>query len=400
MTEGGDRGALLDGTRVIDFGRYIAGPFCATLLADLGADVVRVEKVGGSEDRHFVPVAEHDPGALFLQVNRNKRGITLNPTQQSGRAVVRRLVTTADVVVANLPAPSLEALGIDYESLAAVRPDIILTTVDAFGAGGTWSDRLGFDGIGQAMSGAAYLSGDPDVPSKTYVQWVDFAAAALAAYGTLAALLERDKTGRGQHVRGSLLATALTIANSALIEQAILGIDRRATQNRTQVAGPSDVFATDDGWIIVQVIGDPLFERWVHLMGEEQLLGDDRFGGDRARGDHRDVLCERMADWCRSRSTAAALDELATAGIPAGPVLSPQQALDNEHIAALGLLRPTDYPGLASPAPVAANPVEFGVTPAGIRRRAPLLGEHTDEILTELGYSMEEIDGMRTARVI
>ncbi|MEK7251857.1 MAG: CoA transferase [Actinomycetota bacterium] len=391
---------LLDGLRVLDFGRYIAGPFCACLLGDLGADVIRIEKIDGSEDRDFIPVAEHGPGALFLQVNRNKRGMTLNPAKPAGREVVRRLVATADVVVANLPVSSLEAMAIDYDSLGAVKPNIILTTVDAFGAGGPWSDRLGFDGIGQAMSGAAYLSGDPEVPSKTYVQWVDFATAALAAYGTMAALLERDRTGRGQHVQGSLLATALTISNSALIEQAILGLDRKATQSRTQVAAPSDVFATADGWIIAQVIGDPLFARWARLMGQSHWLSDHRFDDDRARGDHRDVLCEHMAAWCARRSTTSALDELAAAGIPAGPVYSPQQALDDHHIAALGLLQPTSYPGLTSPPPVAGHPVGFGVTDAGIRRRAPLLGEHTDEILADLGYREAEMERMRRERVI
>jgi len=400
VTGVGPRQALLDGIRVLDFGRYVAGPFCAALLADLGADVIRIEKITGSEDRYFIPVAEGDPGAMFLQTNRNKRGMTLNPTGPAGRKVVHRLVATADVVVANLPEGTLEAMGIDYESLVAVKPDIILTTVDAFGAGGPWSDRIGFDGIGQAMSGSAYLSGDPEAPSKTYVQWVDFATAAFAAYGTMAALLEREKTGRGQQVRGSLLATALTISNSAVIEQAILGIDRRATQSRTQVAGPSDVFATSDGWIIVQVIGGPLFQRWARLMGEEQWLSDDRFRDDRGRGDNRDVLCERMAEWCVGRSTVSALDELTAAGIPAGPVYSPQQALEDEHIAALGLLQPTVYPGLASAAPVAINPIGFDVTPAGIGARAPLLGEHTDEILAELGYDPAEVDQLREEQAI
>ncbi len=396
----GDRPMLLDGLRVLDFGRYIAGPFCACLLGDLGADVIRIEKIDGSEDRDFIPVTEHDPGALFLQVNRNKRGMTLDPMKPAGREVVRRLVATADVVVANLPASSVEAMAIDYASLAAVKPDIILTTVDAFGVGGPWSDRIGFDGIGQAMSGAAYLSGDPEIPSRTYVQWVDFATAALVAYGTMAALLERDRTGRGQHVQGSLLASALTVSNSALIEQAILGLDRKATRSRTQVAAPSDVFATTDGWIIAQVIGDPLFARWARLMGEYHWVSDDRFHDDRARGDHRDVLCDRMAEWCAGRSTTSALDELAAAGIPAGPVYSPQQALDDHHIAALGLLQPTPYPGLASPPPVAGHPVGFGVTRAGIRTRAPLLGEHTDEILAELGYGEAEMEQMRRERVI
>ena len=146
--------AVLDAIRVLDFGRYIAGPFCAALLADLGADVIRVEKVRGSEDRFVIPLNEAGDGAMFMQVNRNKRGLTLNPMKPDGREVVRRLVATADVVVANLPDSALTAMGLDYRSLAAVRPDVILTSVSAFGAGGPLSGKLGFDGIGQAMSSA------------------------------------------------------------------------------------------------------------------------------------------------------------------------------------------------------------------------------------------------------
>ena len=224
---------LLEGIRVLDFGRYIAGPFCAALLADLGADVIRVEKVAGSEDRFIVPLRrDGDGGALYLQVNRSKRGMTLDPMKPQATEIVRRLVATADVVVANLPVPSLEAMGLDYPALAAVKPEIILTTVNAFGTSGPWSDRLGFDGIGQAMSGAAYLSGHPDEPMKSYVQWVDFTAASFAAFGTLAALMQRSRSGRGQHVEASLLGSALTVANSVLMEESVLGTGRIASGNR------------------------------------------------------------------------------------------------------------------------------------------------------------------------
>ncbi|MFV1969708.1 MAG: CaiB/BaiF CoA transferase family protein [Acidimicrobiia bacterium] len=391
---------ILDDVRVLDFGRYIAGPYCAALLADLGADVIRIEKVDGSEDRRLIPVADGDAGALFLQVNRNKRGLTLNPTKAAGREVVRRLVTASDVVVANLPPQALETMGIDYGSLKEVKPDIILTTVDAFGQGGPWSNRLGFDGVGQAMSGAVYLSGSPETPSKSYVQWVDFMSATSAAFGTMAALMERSRSGRGQHVQGSLLASALTVANSTLLEQAVNAPDRVATNNRAQVAGPADIYSTTDGWIIAQVIGAPLFERWAVLMGEEHWLNDDRFATDQDRGNNRDVLNERMAAWCSERSTSEALDTLVAAGIPAGPVLSPQAALDHEHIQSLGFLQPTPYPGTRIAPPLARTPVSFTETAAGIHSRAPLLGEHTKSILGSLGFDAAEIEQLREDRVV
>ncbi|MCH8883737.1 MAG: CoA transferase, partial [SAR324 cluster bacterium] len=245
---------VLEGIRVLDFGRYIAGPFCATMLGDMGAEVIRIERVDGSEDRFVASVAEGGEGGGFLQIARNKLGMTLNPMKPEAREIVRRLVATADVVVANLPYSTLKAMGIDYDTLKNVKPDIILTSVSAFGAGGPSSEKVGFDGIGQAMSGAMYLSGRPGEPTKSYVPYVDFTTALSATVGTLAALMARQQTGRGQEVKGSLLASALTIANATLIEQAVNAPDRVATMNRSQIAAPSDTFRTTDGWILVQSI--------------------------------------------------------------------------------------------------------------------------------------------------
>ena len=391
---------VLDGVRVLDFGRYIAGPFCAALLADLGADVIRVEKVRGSEDRFVVPLTPAGDGALFMQVNRNKRGLTLNPMEPDGQEVVRRLVVTADVVVANLPDAALEAMRLDYASLTALKSDIILTSVSAFGTGGPYSEKLGFDGIGQAMSGAMYLSGRPDEPTKSYVPWVDFTTALSAAVGTLAALMARRQTGRGQQVRGSLFASALSVANSTLIEQQVTTRDRVATLNRSQISAPSDTHRTRDGWILVQSLGQPLFERWTKLMGESHWLDDPRFVDDMGRGDNGQVISERMARWCAERTTAEALEALESARIPAGPVYSPQDALEDPHVAAAGFLRQLEFPGLSSAAPVADAPFSLSDSKVGVRHRAPVLGEHTDEILREVGYTVAEISAMREARVV
>ena len=159
---------VLKGIRVLDFGRYIAGPFCGTLLADMGAEVIRIEKVDGSEDRYLAPISDTDDGGTFMQLARNKKGLTLNPMKPEGREIVRKLVATADVVIANLPPDTLAAMGLDYDSLKSVKPDIILTMISAFGRGGPYSNRVGFDGLGQAMSGAMYLSGTPDQPVKAW----------------------------------------------------------------------------------------------------------------------------------------------------------------------------------------------------------------------------------------
>ena len=385
----------LDGIRVLDFGRYIAGPWCAALLGDLGAEVVRIDKRGGSEDRFVGPVADGGEGALYLQANRNKRGMTLDPMKPAGREVVRRLVATADVVVANLPPQTLAAMGLDWPTLQAQKPTLVLTTVSAFGSGGPYSRKLGFDGIGQAMSGSMYLSGTPGEPMKAYVPWVDFGTAGLAAFATVAALYARSSTGRGQHVEASLLQTALSVSNAALVEQRVRKLDRVATGNRSQIAGPSDAFRTRDGWILAQVIGAPLFERWCKLVGEPGFLADPRFASDPARGEHGSILSERMARWCAEKTTAEALAALEAANIPAGPVYSPQQAVDDPHVRAAQILRDVDFPGLPIPAPISDTPVRFSESEAGVRVRAPLLGEHTDAILRELGYADAEVAALR-----
>ncbi|HEX2336623.1 MAG TPA: CoA transferase, partial [Hyphomicrobiaceae bacterium] len=304
---------VLEGIRVLDFGRYIAGPYCAALLAEQGAEVIRVEKRDGSEDRFQAPVCTTGDGALFLQMNRNKLGLTLDPMRPEGQQIVRQLVATADVVVANLPPQTLVDMKLDYASLTAVKPDIILTTVTAYGRGGPYSDRVGFDGIGQAMSGAVYMTGEEDQPYRAQVPWVDFGTALHCAFGTMAALMARKVTGKGQIVEGALLATAVTFGNALLIEQAVVKPDRVPTQNRSQTAGPVDLFRTKDGWILVQVIGQPLFKRWAKLMGEELWLTDPRFKDDISRGEHGVILSERMARWCAERTSAEALDALGKA---------------------------------------------------------------------------------------
>ncbi|MAV33266.1 MAG: formyl-CoA transferase [Gammaproteobacteria bacterium] len=390
----------LKGIRVLDFGRYIAGPFCGALLADMGAEVIRIEKVDGSEDRYLAPISEGGEGGAFMQLARNKRGLTLNPMKPEGREIVKKLVAKTDVVIANLPPDTLKTMGLDYESLKKVKPDIILTMISAFGTGGPYSNRVGFDGLGQAMSGAMYLSGTPEQPVKSYTPFIDFGTASLAAFGTMTALFERQKSGRGQIVEGSLFNTALTMMNGTAIEQDALKVNRVASLNRAQTTAPSDTFKTKNGWVLVQSVGGPLFERWARLMGEEHWITDPRMKDDLSRGEHGQIISDRMSIWCAERTSEEALAEMEEARLPAGPVLSPQQVLDDPHIKAKNLFQATDFPGLDKPAPLMRTPVELSKTPGEIRHRAPQLGEHTDAILMEIGYNASEIAELRAKRIV
>ncbi len=399
---------LLQGIRVLDFGRYIAGPYCAAMLAEYGADVIRIEKRDGSEDRFTAPLAD-GAGALFLQMNRNKRSITLDPASPGGRAVVARMVKGADVVIANLPAATLKQMGLDYATLKSYREDIIFVTNTAYGPVGPMSKNVGFDTIGQAMSGAMYMTGQPGAPTRAAANWVDFGTALHCAFGTMAALMERSKSGRGQMVTGALLATALAVTNGTLIEQHVAQVNRVPTGNRGQTSAPVDVFEVTDGFILLAVTGNPLYRRWAKLMAADAAtaqpddpdwLADARFATDESRGIHRDILSERMGRWCAPRNTDTVIHTLGEAMIPAAPVLSPQQSLDNAQVQALGLMQPVDYPGLRVPAPVANVPIWMSETAAVPRQRAPTIGEHTEVVLAELGYSAGEIADLRAQKAI
>ena len=396
---------VLDGIRVLDFGRYIAGPYVGALLADFGADVIRVEKRGGSEDRYVLPLSRRadgrpGEGALFFQMNRNKRSVTLDPMKPEGRAVLDRLAATADVVVANLPPQTMARMGLDYDSLCKVKNDIILANLSSFGKHGPWAARPGFDSIGQAMCGSVYLTGEPGRPYRAQIALVDFGTALHAAFGVAMALIEKQRSGRGQEVVGALLATAVALNGPTLVEQSAVAPDRVAIGNRAFNSGPTDLFETRDGFIVSHVVGGPLFRRWANLLGEPEWLDDERFATDDGRGDNGEVLSQRMAAWCAERTRDEALEALAAAHVPAGPVLKPQEALEHPQVQAMGLLHPVAWPGMDRPAMVPQAPVWLSETPALPPTEQARTGEHTDEVLAAIGYSGEELAALRDADAI
>jgi len=390
----------LAGIRVIDFGRFIAGPYCGMLLADMGADVIRVDRRQGSEDRYLAPVSKTGDGAIFLSLNRNKRSLTLDTSTPQSAEIIRRLAQIADVVIANLPIEVLKKMALDYDSLRAIKPDIILARISTFGPDGPYAGRVGFDTVAQAMSGAMNLTGFPGAPVRDIVPFEDYGTALHTAFGVMAALYHRAQTGEGQLVDASLLATGVTFMQGLLAEQHVTGIERRQAGNAGFWAAPADCYRTRDGWIVVSVVGNEMFGRWTRLMGREEMITDSRFADDRGRANHREIIAEAMNAWLATRTTAQAIAELETARIPAGPVMTVSEVLDDPQVKAREVLKFVEYPGAPKPVPLANTAVRLSATPGGIRHRAPMLGEHTDEILRELGFSKDEIGELRAGKVV
>ncbi len=386
---------ILDGIRVLDFGRYIAGPFCAAMLGDMGAEVIRIEPPAGADDRYLMPVTPEGEGALFLQSNRGKRSLTLDLTRDEGRALARRLVETADVVIANAPPAALAQQGLDYDSLRAVKPDIILTVATAWGMSGPNRNASGFDGTGQAVSGAIWLSGQPGQPFRAATSYVDYGTAISCAYGTLGAIIRKLRTGQGSLVETSLIGTALTMTTPMLMEEATGARSRVPTGNRSPIAGPSDLFAARDGWVLTQVIGQGMFRRWARLVGRPELLDDPRFATDILRGDNGEELSRIMGAWCATRTVEECLAALQAARIPVTRLLRPAQVLEPEFGLAEGFLNWMDHPALPGPLPVARPLATVTGMDATAVRPAPALGAHTDELLGQLGISEAEIARLR-----
>lgn len=385
---------------MVDFGRFIAGPYCGMLLADMGADVIRVDRRQGSEDRYIAPITEGGEGGGFLSLNRNKRSLTLDTGKTQSAEIIRRLVRSADVVIANLPNQILKKMGLEYETLRALKPDIILARISTFGPDGPYADRVGFDAVAQAMCGAMSLTGMGEEPLRDIVPFMDYGTALHTAFGIMIALFHRTQTGKGQLVDGSLLATGITFMQNLLAERHVTGVARNAIGNRSFYAAPSDTYRARDGWIMVSVVGNEMFERWTKLVGCPELVGDPRFGTDQLRADNHEPISSVMSEWTKMRSMEEAVAELEKARIPAGPIQQLDQVLDDRQVHARKLLKFLNYPGAPRPVPLAETAVQLSSTPGSIRRRAPVLGEHTDEILRELGYSMEETSMFRAQKVV
>jgi len=387
--------APLDGIRVLDLARYIAGPFCSMLLGDMGADVIKVERPGGEDTRHLQP--SRDGQSVYAMLyNRNKRAITVNPRSERGRELLVELAGWADVVVENFRPGTMEKMGLGYERLREINPRLILTSISGFGQTGPLRDRALFDAIGQAMAGVMSLTGDPDgPPTMTGTYTADHTTGLYAAFGTLLAVIDRERTGEGQHVDVALLDSmysAIGVAASAYLN---LGQVMSRTGNRDSLAAPGNTFRTQDGWIYIDASGDTLYRRLAEAMGQPELITDTRFADGVTRFRNAAEIEQIVSRWTGSMTTEQVGVHLLQAGIPYGPVADMEEASANPQLAARDMIVTVEHPEMGT-VRLPGLPVKLSRSPGAVRRPPPVVGEHTEEVLTSIcGLSASDIEALR-----
>jgi crotonobetainyl-CoA:carnitine CoA-transferase CaiB-like acyl-CoA transferase len=389
----------LEGLRVIDVTQAMAAPFCTMNLADMGADVIKVEPPTG-EDMRRGSAGRNGHSGTFLTINRGKRGITLDLKQPAGVEVMYRLVRTADVFVQNYRPGAAARLGVDYETLAAINPRLIYCSISGFGATGPYAPRGGYDLVAQGMSGIISVTGDEGgPPAKAGLPVSDLSAGLFGAYGILCALEHRERTGEGQFVDTSLLEAALALTVWEATEYWVTGRAPRALGSAHRLAAPYQALRASDGWFTVGANNDKLFEAFCAAIERPDLAADVRFLGVRERMRHRDALIQAIEATTARATRAHWLRRLDAAGVPAGPINTYAEALADPQTLARGMIVDLDHPG-AGPIKALGVPVKLSDTPGAVDRAAPLLGQDNAAVLAELGYSEAEQRTLKDKGVI
>ena len=392
----------LAGLRVIDLGRIMAGPVCGLMLADLGADVVKVETLPrGDPSRRFLPPSVGDESAAFMMMNRNKRGIAVDLRQDAGRDVLRTLLATADVLIENFRAGTMDTMDVGYDSITSENPGIIWCEISAFGRTGPMADRGGFDLTAQGYSGLMSITGEgPDRPPvKVGVPITDITAGILGALGVVSAYVHRLNTGQGQRVDTSLFEAGIahTYWQSAIT--LATGSAPGPLGSAHPLAAPYEAFETSDGWINLGASNQTTWRRLPDAMDLPALKDDARFRENSDRMQHRQELAAILQRRFKERSTTDWLDRLDAADVPAGPLLDLEAMLEHPQTVARHMVVTVAHQTLGDVATVGA-PIKLSVTPSGVERGAPVLGQHTREVLEGAGYPHETIEQLEGAGTI
>ena len=391
----------LSGVRVLELGQVVAGPYCGQVLADLGADVVKVEPPGvGDVLRQWGWAPEGKDSLWWRVAARGKRSITVDLRTPEGQQLVRRLATDVDVVVENFRPGTLERWGLSYDELAADNPGLILVRISGYGQDGPYAGRPGYASVGEAMGGLRALTGDPDRPPvRVGLSLGDTLTGMAGALGALAALLERQSSGRGQVVDAAIYESVLAMTEGLVPEWSVAGLTRKRTGAVLQGIAPSNVYPTTDGEVIVAANQDSLFARLCAVMGQPDLTTDPRFADHRARGEHATELDELIATWTRTLPSADLLAALHAAAVPAGLVFTPADMAADPHFAfrkALVEVEDPEVGPLLMPAPAP----RLSRTPSRVRWAGPRLGQHTEQVLQQAGLTEPDVAALRAAGAI
>ncbi len=392
----------LEGLKVVELAHIMAGPVCGRMLADMGADVIKVERVPhGDPTRGFVPPVIEGESAAFMMLNRNKRGIAVDLKHDEGKAIVRQLLTDADVVIENYRKGTMERLKLGYESLAAENAGLIYCEISGFGRTGPYADLGGFDLVTQGYSGLMSITGEGPgrPPVKCGAPITDITAGLLATMGVLAALVERQKTGKGQRVDTSLFEAGITHTFWQSAITLATGESPAPLGSAHPLAAPYEAFETADGWLTLGASNEETWRRLPPVLERPNLLDDPRFSLNKDRMAHRSELAAELSEVFKTRTTADWLERLATAGVPAGPVLSIGEMLEHAQTQAREMVVESEHSTIGS-VPTLGFPVKFSETPATVRSGPPTLGEHTRDVLGELGYSEERIESLYAAETV
>jgi crotonobetainyl-CoA:carnitine CoA-transferase CaiB-like acyl-CoA transferase len=384
--------------RIIDLTRVRAGPTCVKQFADFGADVIKVESPPGVDPNEDMGGPRHGPD--FQNLHRNKRSITLNLKLDEGRAILLALVKTADVVVENYRPDVKFRLGVDYESLKAVNPRIVLASISGFGQDGPYRERPGFDQIAQGMSGLMSVTGEPGRgPMRTGTAIADISAGLFAALGVMTALLEREQSGEGQWVQSSLLQSGIALMDFQAARYLMKGEVPPQVGNDHPTSMPTSAYRTADGYINMGASGDGMWARLCKAMGRPDLLERAEFRDQADRAKHRAALNAALNETFAERTSAAWIKILNEAGVPCGPIYAADKVFDDPQVQHLEAAAPVEHPTLGT-IRLVNQAVKLSRTPSSLAAASPERGEHTEEILHELGYGAADIVRLREARVI
>jgi len=391
----------LDGVRVLDLSRVLAGPFCGMLLSDLGADVVKIEDTGSGDESRTWPPHKDGESAAFLVINRNKRDMTLDLKAPEGVEVLKRMVATADVLIENFRTGTMESFGLGYDTLSAINPRLVYCSVSAFGRSGPRKDSAGYEALMQAFSGIMSITGEPDgAPLRCGVSFLDLTTGIFCAFGIVNALLHRERTGLGQRVDGSLLETAVTLLNYHAEGYLLTGTQPKPLGSSHPSLSPYRTFKCRDGqWIFIAGANDRFWQRLAPALGLADLATDPRFAKNIERVKNRRELEAALEAAIGKHDREPLLVVLEDAGVPATPVNSVKQVMEDAQTAARSMIERVVHPRLGE-IPVVGTPIKFSRMRAGVRRAAPQQGQHTDEILAEYDYSATDIAALRAKKVV